>query len=860
MSKKKFKFKELKSFKSTDRLTFKNKYRSLFIAQNIDWISAELSFYNILFDEEPWNCKVRLQCFRILKSSEEKFFDEEQEITVGTDQNIVYHRDGWGNKNKTFWTKGVYKWVAFIDDTMVGESKFYVEDAGLVSKSNNPFFSIDSIRLYESGSGDVSFGQRTYYTQFKDGDTRFVNTEITCTNKLNLPWNCEFQFFYYNWNGQLVGKDSRIFSVSDESFRCAVGYGSEGKTTWKEGSYTCEIIFADNRIAIIPFTVGDEWIQGDPIYGDEPALEGSAIQTKPNQEEDEVSLNELLENLDQMIGLQEIKSQIRNYIGFLQFEKVREEKGLADTRKINLHAVLTGNPGTGKTTVAKQLGKIYKALGLLSKGHVHEVDRADLIGEYIGHTAPKVRQAIETARGGVLFIDEAYALYREDTKNDFGHEAIEILLKEMSDGPGDLVVLTAGYPEEMNKFILSNPGLKSRFAHYFRFPDYVPEELMEIADLGLKKRSLTMTDEAKDFMFTQLTKAYRGRDRSFGNARYVMSLVDEAKLNLALRLVKENELNELADDVLSTIQLEDVQKIFSGSSHKALNFKIDEVELHAALSELDGLIGIENIKNEIRDLVKLVKYYHEIGKDVLNQFVLHTVFVGNPGTGKTTVARIFARVFKALGIIERGHLIECDREALVASYTGQTAPKTAGVVDSAIGGVLFIDEAYSLKLGDHDEFGAEAVNTLLKRMEDRNKEFIVIAAGYPDNMKEFLQSNPGLNSRFERTIMFNDYSAEELMQITLMMFEWEGLILTDEVRELLLAHFEGVVNSEKKFFGNGRYVRNLVQSIVRDHSLRMAMMDASERNGSTITTITEEDLRSLSRLSTESSKRRTIGF
>ncbi|MEL6846597.1 MAG: AAA family ATPase, partial [Bacteroidota bacterium] len=321
------------------------------------------------------------------------------------------------------------------------------------------------------------------------------------------------------------------------------------KGTWFQDNYTVEIVFMDTLIGIVPFRVGDVFEPGDP-----PLIKTLEHGTLPKSgpalsELEEMSLEEVLTELDSLIGLEQVKTRIREYAQYLNFLKLRSEKGFQDAEPINLHVVFTGNPGTGKTTVARMLGRIYKKLGLLSKGHIHEVDRADLLGEYIGQTAPKVKAVFEKARGGILFIDEAYSLYRgEDDTKDYGREVIELLIKEMSDGKGDLAVVVAGYPKEMESFLQSNPGLKSRFTMRFEFADYTPDELEKIAFHWTDRLSVKLTAEAQTYLKHQLTEAYRNRDKSFGNARFVLSLINEAKMNLGLRVMRTDDLSSLTED------------------------------------------------------------------------------------------------------------------------------------------------------------------------------------------------------------------------------------------------------------------------------------------------------------------------
>jgi SpoVK/Ycf46/Vps4 family AAA+-type ATPase len=484
-------------------------------------------------------------------------------------------------------------------------------------------------------------------------------------------------------------------------------------------------------------------------------------------------------------------------------------------------------------------------LGLLSKGHVHEVDRADLVAEFIGQTAPKTKAAIKKAAGGILFIDEAYSLARkDDDSKDFGKEAIEILLKELSDGK-DIAIIAAGYPNEMDTFIESNPGLKSRFRMIYDFPDYAPQELMDIAHIHSGKKGITFSKAAEELYYKKIVDAYRNRDKFFGNARLIVSLIEECKLNLGIRVMNAENPAELGIEELSQVEVEDIEKLSINPKSIIPDIPIDEELLEISLAKLDGLIGIGGVKEEINSLVKLVRYYKETDQDVQNSFSLHSVFTGNPGTGKTTVARILAQIYKALGILEKGNLVECDRQSLIGGYVGQTAIKTGDIIDKAMGGVLFIDEAYSLTEGGNSDYGKEAIEIILKRMEDYRGQFIVIAAGYTNNMTRFIESNPGLKSRFDKIFEFEDFDGPLLLEIAQNQFKDSGFKLSAKASKSLVKLIDAMYASKDQYFGNGRSIRKIVEEAIRNQHLRMSEMPADKRTSAMIKTIKPEDIESI---------------
>ncbi|MBU6341343.1 MAG: AAA family ATPase [Bacteroidetes bacterium] len=827
---KRWKFRDLKIYASTEWLADnKKKYRQVFDRHETTYIYAELSFYNKYFDIEDWEINVELRCYSVKKQRKEICVLPFRR-KVGKYDAVGYVREGWGNKQEgVFWKKGAYVWEAWIEGEKVSSKQFHIEDAGRpFTKTDNPYCHISALRMYEGPYDDTPEFERIYMRRFNGEETRYIYAEVTLKNQLlSKQWQCELFIKFYNDARELKGQVVRLHKVDkgDDGVKITAGWGSNVKGSWRNDRYTAEIVFMDQLLAVMPFEVGVDWEEGtNGVYLPE---KGQQVFLQPEAEDLE-SFEEVLTKLDALIGLHDIKMKVREHAQYIQFLQLRKERGFNEKDGINVHSVFIGNPGTGKTTVAKMMGRLYKKMGLLSKGHVHEVDRTDLVGEYIGQTAPKVKDAIEMARGGVLFIDEAYALARsaEDSK-DFGREVIEILVKELSNGPGDLAVIVAGYPKEMKTFLDSNPGLRSRFKLTFEFPDYLPQELSLIADYASKEKEVVLEDNAKTRIDALITEAFRSRDRSFGNARFVHDLIDKAKIQLGLRVMANPKARDSSSDALSRILLEDVNKVQIVNKRPLPNIPVDENLLIAALHELDSLIGMQNVKKDIREMVNLVRFYRDTGRDVLGRFYLHTVFVGNPGTGKTTVARILTKIYKALGILERGHMVETDRQGLVAGYVGQTAIKTAERIDEAMQGVLFIDEAYALTgsgRGSQGDFGDEAIQTLLKRMEDHRGEFFVFVAGYPENMDAFMKANPGLASRFDKVLRFEDYNPEELLEIALFMFQQEDYRVEEDAREHLGKYLAFLYQFRDKYFGNARSVRQVVMETIKNQNLRIAAL------------------------------------
>lgn len=862
---KKFKTKELRVYASTEWLADnKKKYRQVFDRHDTSYIYVELSFYNKLFDREAWDADVQLICFEATQV-QTKICNLEFKRKVSSYDPVVYVREGWGNKTLgTFWKKGTYYWEAYINGEKIGTKYFYIEDVGRHRKKNifESYLQLNNFKLYEGAHDDMIQEERVFLKKFSSEETRYVYVELELKNLLNdRPWYAEIFVKFFNSSHELKGHVVRLQAIrpEDHIFKVTAGWGANTKGSWMAGMYSAEVVFMDQVLASVVFEVGTDFVEGllpvIKLNEDKPSI---------YHDYDNLTFDDVFLKLNSLVGLRDIKEKISQHAQYLEFLQIRKSKGFEEKDIIHLHAVFTGNPGTGKTTVARLMGLLYKKMGYLSSGHVIEADRVDLVGEYIGQTAPKVREIIERARGGILFIDEAYALARssEDTK-DFGREVIEILVKEMSSGYHDFVVIVAGYPKEMNQFIQSNPGLRSRFKHFFEFKDYLPQELVEIAGVKAMEKQISFSEESFEILKDIIIQAFRSRDNTFGNARYVDDLLDKAKIQLGLRIMGRKTPEKLGKADLSQVLVSDVIKLFPQKETVIAQIPVDSHLLNEALKELDSLLGMEEIKKHIHEMVDIVRFYKNTQKSVLEKFSLHTVLVGNPGTGKTTVARIMARLYKALGILERGHLVETDRQGLVAGYVGQTAIKTHAKIDEAQGGILFIDEAYALSSHSRPQgdFGHESIQTLLKRMEDDRGKFFVFVAGYPDNMETFLKANPGLNSRFDKTLVFKDYSSQELTEIALKMFGSEGYNVHKKARETLLNYITDLYQNRDKYFGNARKVRQIVHDVIKVQNLRCAaLLDSAGRKSNFNMILFEDISMAVSAMDSADIKKPTIGF
>lgn len=515
-----------------------------------------------------------------------------------------------------------------------------------------------------------------------------------------------------------------------------------------------------------------------------------------------INLGESEKKLSELIGLSGIKESIRKIKAFVLANK--------DKDSLNIHMCFLGNPGSGKTEVARLIADILYENRILPTNNIIEVDRSGLVSQYFGATAEKTSRVIDRAMGGVLFIDEAYALGNNNDSGitDYGREAIDTLVKAMEDCRGKFCVIFAGYRTEMQQMLSVNPGLKSRIQFTLDFPNYSRDELGQITQLMLRKRKYTMGDAAMSRML-DITDIRR-KDPNFANAREIRNILDQVIMCQNLRCAGTEDTEIGLADVNKYIKDSRINLPTSGSGTSKKILTGEE--------ELDQLIGLGNIKR----MVKKIKAYAKRNQG-LEDFNLHMCFYGNPGTGKTEVARILSRILYDVGVLDEAKLVETDAHGLIGKFVGETAPKTLKKINEAMGGVLFIDEAYSLTAGaaqniGQTSYGEEAIAVLLKEMEDRRGQFCTILAGYKNEMKQMISSNPGLESRIQFTLEFPDYTREELGLIAQSFLEKKHYSIADNALERVLdivEYFRRLPN-----FANARTVRNIMEQVILNQNLR----------------------------------------
>lgn len=513
------------------------------------------------------------------------------------------------------------------------------------------------------------------------------------------------------------------------------------------------------------------------------------------------SLSEVKYRLHAHTGLKAFKTFMTQIENNHKVQAIRRQMGLK-TIPVNLNTVFTGNAGTGKSESAELMYDYLLALAILEKDTFVCVSQSDFMTDDVEKLNENLTALFEKARGGVLFIDEIASI--------FGTEESEAFINALSDGyaayGSQIVMILSGKDDGMLQMLQEN-ALADVFPNRVHFTDYTPNEMYEMAISYAKQQGYAIDPMVKTSLIDLFDQTQIKEKKGLGNARFVRNVIDRAIAEL-----RKNYLYN-PDQPLDTLS----------KQHFNFNFSIDfDLE-----SRLANIIGLDDVKNLLRAQYKLLiaqEKRRSVGVHTEIEQNLNMVFAGNPGTGKTSIARLVAEMLRTMGFLRKGQLIETDRSGFVSDIPGETAKKTEQKFKEALGGILFIDEAYTLA---NDAIGREAIETLLKLIEDYSKEVIVILAGYTEDMEAFFDVNIGLRSRFPLWTTFKDYKPDELLAMAKHLFKQKGFRISERAEQEMAKNFIDIYENADMQSGNGRLVRNYVENLIRIQSIRIAEEHAS---------------------------------
>ena len=528
-----------------------------------------------------------------------------------------------------------------------------------------------------------------------------------------------------------------------------------------------------------------------------------------------------INKLKSLIGLDNVKKQILDHTALVKLNNLRASKGLFN-RNPPMHMVFTGNPGTGKTTIAKYIGEIYHSIGVLSSGHVVETERTKLVSEWIGATEKNTKSAIESASGGVLFIDEAYNLFTgANDKKDYGMRVIETLLTALSADDTDMIVILAGYTEEMNQMLEANPGMKSRFPYIFHFDDYTPKELMQIGKIALEREHYSLTPEAEKKLAKYIIDEYDHKDEHFGNGRFVTRLITTRIIpSLCNRLLAKSN-DDISVEEMTTIEACDVPDVVS---HDFKPKELDETILAESLERLDDLISLQNAKQALHDFVDISRLRHQQGTLKVTPQSLCWDFIGKTGTGKGTVAEILGRILQGLGILKRGQTVCVNADEL----TGNDGYQVLGeAIKDAKDGLLFLD----MDAPNDNNLNLSHLRVWIINRLRELEQTTALVFGQIKAEEDAIAQNLAFNgiASYGNTIIFNDFTPEELVEIltTLLNRDYQ-LDMKPAAEARILKYIENIKASEtRKSPVNLRTILHLAQTVAHITQLRIVRSGGS---------------------------------
>lgn len=557
----------------------------------------------------------------------------------------------------------------------------------------------------------------------------------------------------------------------------------------KEGPETLSVILYINEMECMMLSIG--------LWGNPEFVES----LRSNSSDNDRTVPDQMEIIRAFPGWKNFKTRMEEMVVCHQMSSVFEKAGLPQ-QPLTLHCAVIGNRGSGKTSCVSQMAKLYKSLGLLKSDKVWSTSLSKLSSTSVNGEYENAISAIKEAQGGTLLFENAGELYRNDTQNNYNIElrVVRALIDALTDKEqySCWMLVLAGDPTNMEYLLSSYPLLRKSLAKPIYMEDFTTDELFEILDDYTRKYNLVLSSDAEKKLRTYIQHQCNHRGTGFGNGWLIQQLFDNRIIPAMHERLRH--LDILVTEQMRLVEAEDIPAVNTAS--------------YAGTAELDALIGLGKIKTKVQsylNAVRLANRRMELGLPT-NMPRLHMAFLGNPGTGKTTVAEIIGRVFASWGILSNGYVIRTEKSQMIGQYIGETEYKMRKLLECARGNILFIDEAYQLVEGGEKDFGRIVMNSLLTELGKDNLDMVVIIAGYTAPMKRLLESNEGIESRFPNVFNFEDYTVDELVEIGKLQARNQGFTFTEGAIQNLRVIIEEAFEKPSQRFGNGRFISNLLQN------------------------------------------------
>lgn len=811
----------------------RKEYRSVFALGEVNTLYVDAEWENPCYGEKVWETTVITGLFRIEGDKSVCIGQRQEKVQIPADSPVYRYSSSFSDKEieGEKWLAGIYGIVVQVDGTAVQSDAVYLmEGSGEIGH----YFRLTQVgidKVCQESESEAQARPHSYscldYRKLKD-----IRFYCMAENLLPGEWVYEFILLLSHRNGlfksrRMVKGKQFVADKGGKTYLCmALDLGGGQANFWKEGEYTLRVVAFNRSVLSLDFTIGDREIPYD--YVAEVAAGGAGLPFRNSLLTGALSKDkeEILDRLYRLVGLRKVKEEITRICEYASFIQMRRENGFSDVFP-SMHLLFTGQPGSGKNTIAEILGELFCCFGILSHGRVTHCSRKDLVQEGYQAEEASIRRLLAGNVGGVIVIDRAAELYDEANPQDRGIYALQLLIRMLECEKPEVLVILSDEEEEISFLLQSVPEVSKCFPKQLYFEAYTLEELMVITRNKSEKRQLRFTPEAEE-KFRKLLKK-NCTLRGFDGGEFIDEQLEEIAHRMARRLMNDRTRVYRKEDMMSVLPAD-------------IEWE-EETTPANGLEKLEEIIGASQLKQSIVHHLNYVNFIRERQRQGFDDVMppLNMIFSGNPGTGKLTVAKMLGEIYYSGGVLRQpGVMVQNGRN--LAADLGIPVEQTVGILlNGAAGGILYIEEACALF---QTKTGLALLEMLLASLSPEEfDDRVVILADSPEETEKIWKANPALQTYFPYRFEFRDYTPEELMDIAVKKLKEKKYVLHPKARDVFYSLIKQVYGARDKHFGNAVWIDKLVNiSIQRMSDRLMQIRQERELTRKELTTLLAADI------------------